>query len=340
MDLRQTIRRILREEKKTKSTNKEFVKYKDSKFHSLRDFTLQDIVDNWELLSDHKNDNIKTIKYFINNPDKITDLVYDEQGLEDGFHRLIAAKILKKPRFTYRMVENLQESIRRTLREDMEDFIALEDLYLNIKDYDGGFDVFIMSGNKKIGQISFAEDDRPNQYTIVDATINDEFKGNRIYSKTIINLFKERPNIIINSVFRSPEAEKAWKHLLSNLPSNIEHKVKHYEDEDTTLYQLKLKNLQETIRRILREEVNTTNYIRRRYNCMDEYITKLENGEETLPIRRGQLDWTNYQIMITAFIRSNCEDDNGYYDPNLHSNIMDIFGDRLYQWYYKNNIKL
>lgn len=203
MDLRQTIRRILREEKKTKSTNKEFVKYKDSKFHSLRDFTLQDIVDNWELLSDHKNDNIKTIKYFINNPDKITDLVYDEQGLEDGFHRLIAAKILKKPRFTYRMVENLQESIRR----------------------------------------------------------------------------------------------------------------------------------------ILREEVNTTNYIRRRYNCMDEYITKLENGEETLPIRKGQLDWTNYQIMITAFIRSNCEDDNGYYDPNLHSNIMDIFGDRLYQW-YKNNIKL
>lgn len=204
MDLRQTIRRILKEEKKTKSTNKEFVKYKGSKFHTLRDFTLQDIVDNWELLSDHKNDNIKTIKYFINNPDKITDLVYDEQGLEDGFHRLIAAKILKKPRFTYRMVENLQESIRR----------------------------------------------------------------------------------------------------------------------------------------ILREEATTSNYIKRRYNCMDEYITKLENGEETLPTRRGQLDWTNYQIMVTAFIRSNCEDDNGYYDPNLHSNIMDIFGDRLYQLYYKNNIKL
>jgi hypothetical protein len=44
--------------------------------------------------------------------------------------------------------------------------------------------------------------------------------------------------------------------------------------------------------------------------------------------------------MITAFIRSNCEDDNGYYDPNLHSTIMDIFGDRLYEWYYKNNVKL
>jgi len=98
-------------------------------------------------------------------------------------------------------------------------------------------------------------------------------------------------------------------------------------------------NLQESIRRILREEENTLNYIRRRYNCMDEYITKLENGEETLPIRRGQLDWTHYQIMITAFIRVNCKDGDGYYDPILHSKIMDTFGDRLYKW-YKDNINL
>ena len=112
------IRRILKEDKKTKSTNKEFSKYKDSKFNSLRDYTLQDIVDNWDSLSDHKNENIKTIKHFINNPDKITDLVYDENGLEDGYHRLIAAKILKKPRFSYRLVENLQENIRRILKEE------------------------------------------------------------------------------------------------------------------------------------------------------------------------------------------------------------------------------
>ena len=103
--------------------------------------------------------------------------------------------------------------------------------------------------------------------------------------------------------------------------------------------ELRSMNLQETIRRILREESESPMYIRRRYSCMDEYITKLENGEETLPIRRGQLDWTNYQIMITAFTRGNCEDDNGYYDPNLHSKIMDTFGDRLYKW-YKDNIDI
>ena len=96
----------------TKSTNKEFNTYKDFKFNTLRNYTLQDIVDNWESLSDHKNENIKTIKYFVNNPDEITDLVYDEKGLEDGYHRLIAAKILKKPRFKYKLAKNINESMK------------------------------------------------------------------------------------------------------------------------------------------------------------------------------------------------------------------------------------
>ena len=147
---------------------------------------------------------------------------------------------------------NLQEQIRRIIRE--EDFIPLESLNIVIKDYEDWFDVLIMNEDKQIGEISFAKESLPNVYTIVDATIDDEYKGNRIYPKTIINLFKERPNIIINSVFRSPEAEKSWRHLLSNLPSNIGKSVKHYKEEDTTLYQLKLKNIQESIRRILRED--------------------------------------------------------------------------------------
>ena len=95
-------------------------------------------------------------------------------------------------------------------------------------------------------------------------------------------------------------------------------------------------NLQENIRRVLREEMKLPNYIKRRYNCMDEYITKLENGEETIPIRMGQLDWAHYQIIITAFIINNCKYGNGYYDPIIHSKIMDTFGDRLYEWYNDN----
>jgi len=131
---------------------------------------------------------------------------------------------------------NLRERIIRVLREQSEDFNT------TIEDYEDGFDVLIMDGNKKIGGISFAKEGNiPNLYTIVDATIDDEYKGSRIYPKTIINLFKERPSLIINSVFRSPEAEKSWRYILSNLPSNIGKSVKYYKDEDTTLYQLKLK---------------------------------------------------------------------------------------------------
>ena len=100
-NLEQTIRRILREEILTKSTNKEFNKYKDSKFYSLSEYTFQDIVDNWDELSNHRNHNIKTIKFFVENPDEITELTYDEKGLEDGYHRLIASKILNKPRVKY-----------------------------------------------------------------------------------------------------------------------------------------------------------------------------------------------------------------------------------------------
>lgn len=105
MKLRQTIQRILREESLTKSTDKEFKKYKDSKFNSLREYTFQDIVDNWDELSNHRNPNIKTIKFFVENPDEITELTYDDKGLEDGYHRLIASKILNKPRLKYKMIE-------------------------------------------------------------------------------------------------------------------------------------------------------------------------------------------------------------------------------------------
>jgi hypothetical protein len=88
----------------------------------LRKYTFQDIVDNWDELSNHRNPNIKTIKFFVENPDEITELTYDERGLEDGYHRLIASKILNKHRVKYTM---LKEShlppptyLRRRFSED------------------------------------------------------------------------------------------------------------------------------------------------------------------------------------------------------------------------------
>ena len=227
---------------------------------------------------------------------------------------------------------NLQESIRRILRE--EDFIPLEDLNTVIKDYEDGFDVFIMNKDKKIGEISFAKEDKPNQYTIVDATIDDEYKGNRIYSKTIINLFKERPNIIINSVFRSPEAEKAWKYLLSDLPSNIEYKVKYYEDEETTLYQLKLKNLQESIRRILKEETGSVKNLNE--SKTSQHLKLMNNLLDPFKEKDCLCD-----IKISFDVEEN------YYDiylvfsqKELHEKFFNLYGIRSYIQKMMNEVKM
>ena len=96
-------------------------------------------------------------------------------------------------------------------------------------------------------------------------------------------------------------------------------------------------NLQETIRKVLREEIEMPTYIKRRYTCFEDFINKLENGEIDMPIIRGnRLDWNYYQILLTAYMRNHCGDGNHYYDPEIHQKILDIYEDRLYQWFLKN----
>lgn len=142
MKIKQTIKRILREEILTKSTNKEFNKYKDSKFHSLREYTFQDIVDNWDELSNHRNPNIKTIKFFVDNPDEITELTYDERGLEDGYHRLIASKILNKPRVKYTMLKEDTNKRRLSAYQKLVDNVV-SDLKYQCKTQDFESEIII-----------------------------------------------------------------------------------------------------------------------------------------------------------------------------------------------------
>jgi len=134
--------------------------------------------------------------------------------------------------------------------------------------------------------------------------------------------------------------DELLEYIKSFVPFNIEMMGSHVNSCDGYDKLMKRKytmdDLQESIRRVLREEIEIPTYIRRRYVCIDEYITKLENGEETIPIIIRQLDWYSYQIILTAYIRSNCGDKNGYYEPELHSKIMDEFGDRLHKWYEEN----
>jgi len=96
-------------------------------------------------------------------------------------------------------------------------------------------------------------------------------------------------------------------------------------------------NLQETIRRILREEIEMPTYIKRRYTCFEDFINKLENGEIDMPIIRGnRLDWYSYQILLTAYMRNHCGDGNHFYDAEIHEKILNFYEDKLYQWFLKN----
>jgi hypothetical protein len=97
-------------------------------------------------------------------------------------------------------------------------------------------------------------------------------------------------------------------------------------------------NLQEQIRKVLKEELHSTTYIIRRMRCFDEFINELENnGLEVMPpaIRNARLEWNSYQIILTALMRNYCGD-SGYYDENLHQKIIDYYEDRLYKWFKKN----
>lgn len=89
---------------KLKNTDEEFEKIKNSKFNSLRNFTLNDIVEDWDNVKSIKNDNIDTIEFFIDkikNKDTFDCLIYDKKGLTDGYHRLIAMKIVGVKQFCF-----------------------------------------------------------------------------------------------------------------------------------------------------------------------------------------------------------------------------------------------
>lgn len=128
----------------------------------------------------------------------------------------------------------LKETIRKILIEETQDFD------IEIKNEKGGFDVHIIVDDKIVGVISF-EEESSGEYTIVDANIDEDYRGKGLYRKSIIKIFDKKPNITINSVFRSDEAERAWKSLINKLPDNIEYKTKYYKEEKTRLHQLRKK---------------------------------------------------------------------------------------------------
>jgi hypothetical protein len=99
------------------------------------------------------------------------------------------------------------------------------------------------------------------------------------------------------------------------------------------------KNLQEQIKRVLREEINPSEYIKRRILCFNDFVNNLEkDGVEFLPpiIRTIRIDWISYQLILTTLMRNYCSKESGDYNVEIHQKIMDHYGDRLHKWFEKN----
>ena len=102
---------------------------------------------------------------------------------------------------------------------------------INIEDIGGDLVVSIIENGVEVGTFELESDG--NHYTIVDANIEPEYRGKGLYQKAIIELLKKKPGIVLHSVFRSKEAERAWQSLLQKLPSDIKVKKVKYPEEKT-----------------------------------------------------------------------------------------------------------
>lgn len=85
---------------------------------------------------------------------------------------------------------------------------------------ENGLNVSIERDGNTVGYIFLEEDFNDNEYTIIDAFIHPECKGNGLYSQSILKIIKEMPKIKINSILRSPEADRVWVSLFNRFSKN------------------------------------------------------------------------------------------------------------------------
>lgn len=94
--------------------------------------------------------------------------------------------------------------------------------------------------NTKVGSFQLESYDGKN-YTIIDALIEEDYRMQGYYRKSIIELLDLHPEIVIVSVFRSEGADRAWKKLIEELPTGFHYTKKWYPEEKTLEYKLSKK---------------------------------------------------------------------------------------------------
>lgn len=70
---------------------------------------------------------------------------------------------------------------------------------------------------------------------------------------------------------------------------------------------------------------------------MREYIDQLMSGEQVLTVPSSSFKWDTYKYVITATLRGHCARDfSQLFNEDIHNEIMDMFGDELFEIYNKS----
>ena len=128
---------------------------------------------------------------------------------EDDYLKEIEKDAYLEGNLLFREWENSRKSLNEEVKiEKTEDYIEVD----------------IIEDDKIIGNITLESYDGKN-YTIIDANVEEAYRGKGLYKKAIIDTLNENPHIKITSAFRSKDAEFAWNSLLKNLPPNIKKNI-------------------------------------------------------------------------------------------------------------------
>ena len=170
-------------------------------------------------------------------------------------------------------IELLDETASSTITESIQ-----------VKEFTPDFlDVDILDDkNTKIGSFQLESYDGKN-YTIIDALIEEDFRMQGHYRKSIIELLNLHPKIVIVSVFRSEEAERSWKKLLETLPEGFHFTEKHHKEENTTEFKL--------FKALNFEEVEKETFLSFEYETVDFPENELKTIQKISPEMKFTLDF-------------------------------------------------
>lgn len=169
-------------------------------------------------------------------------------------------------------------------KEDVIDFRNPANESIQVNDFTPDFlDVDILDdSNNKIGSFQLESSDGKN-YTIIDALIEEDYRMQGYYRKSIIELLEKHPEISIISLFRSEGAERSWKKILETLPKDFHFTEKHHKEENTTEFKL--------FKALNFEEVEKETFLSFEYETIDFPGTELKVIQKISPEMKFRLDF-------------------------------------------------